>query len=323
MGEPDRPHRIRSRLAWTIPVAAVLGAFLWLLLPRSSWSPDEIRGLAGGLVRADTLDRSTTPSGVLREEIRLVGGDGLVLTARVERPAGTEGPLPGLVLLGGIQAGRRVLDHVSPPDLPMVRVSFDYPYVPPARFPGPLSFFRALPRAERGAEATVGGLLLALDYLRTRPDVNPRRITVAGASLGAAAAVIAGSVEPGFAGVAVLYGGGDLRGVVAANLPWGPRWFRSGVARAMNPWLARLEPTRYAGHISPRPLLLVNGTGDRIIPRDAVLALFEAAKEPKELVWLETGHKVIDEQEIMSRLVGTVVVWMDAHALLESGPEAP
>jgi len=313
-------RRFRSAGLRAAAVPGLAAVLLWMLLPRGAWAPDDLRALAGDLARVERLGLASTPSGLVREEVRLVNRTGLALTCRVERPAEAAGRLPGLVLLGGIQAGRRALDHVAPPDLPLVRLSFDYPYVPPVRFPGPVGFLRALPRAERGAEATVGGLLLALDYLRSRPDVDPRRITVAGASLGAAAAVLAGSADPGFAGVAVLYGGGELRRIVAANLPWGPGWFRAATARAMNPWLGRLEPTRYAARISPRPLLMVNGTGDRIIPRDSVHALFEAAREPKELRWLETGHKVIDEEDLMRRLVDAVVAWMVTYDLLEDAP---
>jgi fermentation-respiration switch protein FrsA (DUF1100 family) len=86
--------------------------------------------------------------------------------------------------------------------------------------------------------------------------------------------------------------------------------------------LASYLPNLFCGNqltearISPRPLLMVNGSGDRIIPRGSVLALFEAAKEPKDLVWLETGHKVIDESETMPRLIEAVLDWMEAHDLL-------
>ncbi len=319
--------RLGPRLVRVLPPAAVLAVLLWVILPRSPWSEARVRSLGGISSRVDTIDRSSPVPGLLREEIRLAGGAGQILICRVERPAGIGGRLPGLLVLGGIQAGRRALDHLPSPDLALVRLSFDYPYVPPTRFPGPVGFFRALPRAARGAEASVSGLLLALEYLRTRPDVDPRRITVAGASLGAFAAVIAGSADPGFAGVAVLYGGGDVRRVVAENLPWGPRWFRAGVALAMNPWLDRLEPSRYAARISPRPLLMVNGSGDRIIPRASVLALYDAAGEPKELLWLETGHKVIDENEMMPRLIEAVLGWMKTHDLLtgagDTGPSDP
>lgn len=42
--------------------------------------------------------------------------------------------------------------------------------------------------------------------------------------------------------------------------------------------------------ISPRSLLMVNGTKDQAIPRVNAEALFAAAREPKRHIWKELGH---------------------------------
>ena len=51
-----------------------------------------------------------------------------------------------------------------------------------------------------------------------------------------------------------------------------------------------LEPTQFIGHLAPRPLLMVNGRQDQIVPPESGQALFQAACEPKEIVWYDGGH---------------------------------
>jgi len=53
-----------------------------------------------------------------------------------------------------------------------------------------------------------------------------------------------------------------------------------------------VEPKNYIGMISPRPVLLINALRDGLIPREAALALFEAAEEPKEQVWMDSEHDI-------------------------------
>jgi hypothetical protein len=67
----------------------------------------------------------------------------------------------------------------------------------------------------------------------------------------------------------------------------------------------RLDPVRWVPRISPRPFVMVNATGDERLPRDAVDALFRAAREPKEQLWMEGIH-VHGDSATISRIVETV-----------------
>jgi fermentation-respiration switch protein FrsA (DUF1100 family) len=44
-----------------------------------------------------------------------------------------------------------------------------------------------------------------------------------------------------------------------------------------------VSPIKWIGKISPRPLLLVHGDADELIPLEHVHRLYQKAKEPKEL----------------------------------------
>ncbi len=82
-----------------------------------------------------------------------------------------------------------------------------------------------------------------------------------------------------------------------------PSWFRSLLARAGAWLLTPLEPLDYAGSISPRPLILINGSRDTSIPRKSVEALYGAAREPKRLIWLDEGHIRPRNTELIRRVL--------------------
>jgi fermentation-respiration switch protein FrsA (DUF1100 family) len=50
------------------------------------------------------------------------------------------------------------------------------------------------------------------------------------------------------------------------------------------------DPARYLDRFAPRPLLFVNATGDATVPRQAAQALFDAALEPKQMLWFDGSH---------------------------------
>jgi fermentation-respiration switch protein FrsA (DUF1100 family) len=64
---------------------------------------------------------------------------------------------------------------------------------------------------------------------------------------------------------------------------------------------AGFEPTAFIARISPRPVLLIGGTGDRSVPPSSLQKLYDAARDPKSL-WVVKGaghgnyHDVAAEQ---------------------------
>lgn len=44
-----------------------------------------------------------------------------------------------------------------------------------------------------------------------------------------------------------------------------------------------------AARISPRPLLIIHGTNDEVVPPDNAKIIYQAAGEPKQLVWIKGG----------------------------------
>ena len=58
--------------------------------------------------------------------------------------------------------------------------------------------------------------------------------------------------------------------------------------------MAPCEPIRYIGLISPRPIFCQNGEKDRIVVPEAAKALYEAAREPKQIKWYPSDHLDLD-----------------------------
>ena len=50
------------------------------------------------------------------------------------------------------------------------------------------------------------------------------------------------------------------------------------------------DPLASAKSLSGRALLMLHGTQDRTIRRDQAQRLYDAAAQPKELIWYDSGH---------------------------------
>lgn len=70
-----------------------------------------------------------------------------------------------------------------------------------------------------------------------------------------------------------------------------------------------------AGFISPTPLLVVHGRGDDYCSPEGAQRVFEAASDPKRLVWLNTGIHIdlYDNPAYVTPAVDEIVTWFDTY----------
>ena len=62
--------------------------------------------------------------------------------------------------------------------------------------------------------------------------------------------------------------------------------------------LKRFRPAELIGNIWPRPVMIIHGYGDQIIPFERGRALYDAAYQPKEKIWLQkSDHNSIIADE--------------------------
>jgi fermentation-respiration switch protein FrsA (DUF1100 family) len=114
---------------------------------------------------------------------------------------------------------------------------------------------------------------LGLRYLGAHAAIDGARLALIGYSMGSFLSVVVAADEPGVRAV-VLAAGGDL--------PEGTPF--SGLARMV------ADPLRAVRKLNGRPLLMVHGRRDRTVSPAQAQRLFDAAGEPKELLWYDAGH---------------------------------
>jgi fermentation-respiration switch protein FrsA (DUF1100 family) len=174
-------------------------------------------------------------------------------------------------------------------------------------------------RLQRAARTIPALFSLGASYLAQRADVDSSRLALAATSFAVPFATIAAAADDRFRNVALIYGAGDLPAVVAANLAVRPRFLRGPAAWLATRPFAEFFPERFIGHIAPRPIVMVNGVDDPQMPVAAVRRLYGAAREPKDLIWLRTGHLTPTDSALIRALVDTAFARLPVlHAPSES-----
>jgi dienelactone hydrolase len=117
----------------------------------------------------------------------------------------------------------------------------------------------------------------SFDLLVEQREADPKRIGLIGISRGAIIAAVVGGAERRLSAVAML-NGGHFDALERGHLP-------------------AACPANYIGRISPRPLLMINGTRDTDMIKDtSVLPVYRLAKKPKLILWADTGHQLPTEE---------------------------
>lgn len=272
---------------------------------------EQYRDRRGALVSAETTFTGMRGRYAMYH-VRMTSDAGLIATGRLLRPGrghgttATHPAYPAVLLNDGRELDSRAIDHLPRDFGDVVVLSLDYPDALPLEIHLSDALFHGQQLRE-AAEQVPSLFSLGASYLAGRADVDRDRIAIAATSFAVPFAVIAAAADQRFRNVVLVYGAGDLDRVLAANLTLEPRALRQAAAwLAMRPF-RDLEPERYAALIAPRPLVMVNGIDDPQMPQAAVLALYAAAREPKSLVWLRTGHLMPSDSALIRALVDTAL----------------
>jgi pimeloyl-ACP methyl ester carboxylesterase len=138
---------------------------------------------------------------------------------------------------------------------------------------------------------TVADLLSAIDYLEKQPYCS-RNVAYAGVSLGGIIGTLLAATDNRVKAAVIMSTPGTYREVLTQ--PGIPLF--AGTARdpaqlaAAVQILSPLEPARFIGRISPRPVLILSGLEDETVVRSTACELRAAAREPKTVVDYDGGH---------------------------------
>ena len=155
----------------------------------------------------------------------------------------------------------------------------------------------------------------ALRALRRDPGVDCRRVGIMGFSMGGWAAINVAALDRGVAAVcamAPMSGDSQWRDArsrekvyeLASVLEYGSK---AALWREFKDVVLGCDPARVVGRIAPRPLLLLHGSQDELLPCALSRDLFERAGAPKRLAIIDgADHGFTDHRP---RLCAMVARW--------------
>ena len=163
--------------------------------------------------------------------------------------------------------------------------------------------YRGYGRSERGGRITRAKLLAdtsaAIDYLLTRDDVGAQHIGMLGYSLGGAIGLAAAAERQEIRAVVACAAFSSWKAIARDHLgPVGALLARAGT-----------DADTAAGGLGQRPLLIVHGTADQVVPVEHARRLEAAAQVagvPVEAVIVEGADHVdvLDRARVRSAVIG-------------------
>lgn len=284
-----------------------------------------------GPLQARSLGREER-DGLVWERVRFLGAPGQMVPALVARPAGAAGRLPAVVALHGLggskESMRSWLEELAQRGCLALAIDARWHG---ERGPG---LQQALIRAYRSRRGhpyvfdTVADLFRTLDYLQSRSDVAGERIGMTGISMGGQQTWITAALDPRVK-VAVPIIGVNTFGRTVETDRWKPRAallprvyeavredlaepevnarvYRSTWDRLTPGLFDRFDGPHLLPLIAPRPLLVLNGEIDPLVPIEAARLAAESARRAYKAAGVPerfrfevaagTGHTVTPDQ---------------------------
>ena len=221
------------------------------------------------------------------EDVSFNSEDGITLKGWLVKTSPPRKPLPAIIICHGVGANKSDFTELA---VQLMKRGY---FV--------LQFdFRD--HGESGGSRTSLGYLeqkdvfAAIDYLKTRREIDKNRIGIFGFSMGGASAILAAARTGAFAAVVADSAFTSLRDQARDaitgfyHLPSFPFLHLAvlGYEIYFQTRVNNISPVSVIERISPKPVLIIAGDGDRMIPVDNGRKLFAASKEPKEL-WIIPG----------------------------------
>ncbi len=304
-GRGRRIRRLAFRLA--VIVVSILAVSTGVAHYRARDYVPYFREHKGRLVSVVESPPEPRGDGTLHR-VTLRNDRGLKVDAFVKIPRPSAAPRGAIVTLGGLRSGLHALEYVEDTG-DFIVLAMDYPFEGPRSGLSAWECLRLAPAMRRAAMDTPSATMLGIDYLYRRPDVDRSRIVLVGGSFGALFAPAVAAADDRITALALIFGAGDLFTLVDANLRL-PALVRRPVAWGVSAVVSPLEPLKYIGRVAPRPVFMLNSTGDRRMPDRCSRLLQSAAGEPKTVRWIDTGHVHVRDAKFRQAVLVAVKTWL-------------
>lgn len=239
--------------------------------------------------------------GFRREIFTFEGASGSQVPVLAAYPTEKKGPFPCVIMLYGHNQKKEILDiYVKPFIENGFVLMIPDQYLRGERSVEDLSDFQDYIGLRRRAALNHVETRRLIDTIETRDDIDEDRIYLWGLSFGSMCSASIMAYEPRLKAAVFTVGAGDLNRMFKESSALDEIGVMKGpVSLLMASLLKPLEPTRYIGQISPRPVFFQNALQDQVIPRACAEALHNAADEPKTVTWYDVDHEGTDEENIV------------------------
>jgi len=160
-----------------------------------------------------------------------------------------------------------------------------------------------------GLSGTIADNRLAIDVALRNGWAENGKIILVGSSMGGILGGVVAGVDKRIAGAVLYVPGGNLAEIMAkskeSTVMQATKGIPSLLLRILTSQLGSIDPINYIDKISPRPVLIQIGKHDDVVPFETAMKLFNAAKEPKDLVVHDSGHSLP-----MDRAMYETIRWM-------------
>ena len=249
-------------------------------------------------------------------ELTLTALDGESIPGTYTAPAGA-GPFPAVIVQHGLSSSHQAMYGLQEAltNLGFVTIAID------ARGHGARGPADSLQQAlTQGAPAaammkgTVIDLRQVVDFLSTRAEVDPQKIGFVGFSLGGILGAMLSGADERIATTVLVDAGADWQTLLSGtSIDWiaalrtSDPAFVTRAARALD----SLDPQFWVSEISPRPLMLVRGKNDTVIPVESTDVLVAAAGKSATVFQYDGGHDLVGPSELTVRR--TILNFVSKH----------
>lgn len=221
------------------------------------------------------------------EDVVFTSEDGVRLSGWLVKPLLPHPPSPAIIICHGVGANKSDFTEFA---IALSRRGYEV-----------LLFDFRAHGASGGSRTSLGyreqrDVLAALAYLKTRQEIDPRRIGIYGFSLGGTTAILAAAKSRGFRAIVADSAFTSLKDMARTAItrvyhlpafPFVPLTIL-GYELYFQTSIDTVSPVTAIADIFPSPVLLIAGEGDNLIPVENGRRLYAAAKVPKEL-WIIPG----------------------------------
>ena len=303
-----------ARLRWYLYRFIVLLLLVTIVLvvyvyyPVMNFSESEFISRKGSL-QTVKITRQWQEHHSLYTEAVLIASTGLSVEILLRRPENQNAAAPVVVLLGGAGTGRSACRLITTYSK-LICASINYPYHGKKK-PAGIEYLLQLHAMQAAIQDTPAAILLLLDYLARDADVDTGHIELVGVSLGAFLVSIPAVLDERVRRVWLVQGAAEPVNVIRHNYlnEFKPE-FMGNIAAQLLGWSLGshyIDPQKWIGRFSPRPVVIINSEKDEALPRSSVIQLHAAAKQPKEIIWTSSEHIRPTRQDIIDQLSEIVI----------------